>query len=115
MGLIFLAVLGLLSEQPRHGYDLIRDIEDRQSARGESGWSVEVLAARAEKHGLSLRDQLVEEGDTVRALEDAGAALLVLRSLYEEEVKGEQMSAFLSACRTMTLLSLSPFARAVLT
>jgi dihydroorotate dehydrogenase (fumarate) len=30
----------------------------------------------------------------VRALEDAGAAMIVLRSLYEEEITGEQMDAF---------------------
>jgi dihydroorotate dehydrogenase (fumarate) len=30
----------------------------------------------------------------VRSLEDAGAALLVLRSLFEEEITGEQMDAF---------------------
>src|SRR5258708_886418 len=40
---------------------------------------------------------LSDDLDTVRALEDAGAALLVLRSLYEEEITGEQMDAFLSA------------------
>lgn len=40
---------------------------------------------------------LGDDLDTVRALEDAGAALLVLRSLYEEEVTGEQMAGFLSA------------------
>ena len=40
---------------------------------------------------------LGDDLDTVRALEDAGAALLVLRSLYEEEIAGEQMDAFLSA------------------
>ena len=40
---------------------------------------------------------LGDDLDTVRALEDAGAALLVLRSLYEEEITGEQMDAFLSA------------------
>jgi dihydroorotate dehydrogenase (fumarate) len=38
---------------------------------------------------------LGDELDTVRALEDAGAAMLVLRSLFEEEITGEQMSAFL--------------------
>jgi dihydroorotate dehydrogenase (fumarate) len=38
---------------------------------------------------------LGDDLDTVRALEDAGAALLVLRSLYEEEIVGEQMDAFL--------------------
>ena len=38
-----------------------------------------------------LGDQL----DVVKSLEDAGAALLVLRSLYEEEITGEQMNDFL--------------------
>jgi dihydroorotate dehydrogenase (fumarate) len=37
---------------------------------------------------------LGDDLDTVRALEDAGAAMLVLRSLYEEEITGEQMDAF---------------------
>jgi dihydroorotate dehydrogenase (fumarate) len=37
---------------------------------------------------------LTNDLDTVRQLEDAGAAALVLRSLYEEEVTGEQMDAF---------------------
>ncbi|HET9360453.1 MAG TPA: dihydroorotate dehydrogenase-like protein [Vicinamibacterales bacterium] len=40
---------------------------------------------------------LGDDLETVRALEDAGAALLVLRSLYEEEITGEQMDAFLSS------------------
>ena len=34
---------------------------------------------------------------TVKALEDAGAAMLVLRSLYEEEITGEQIDAFMNA------------------
>jgi dihydroorotate dehydrogenase (fumarate) len=42
---------------------------------------------------------LGDDLDTVKALEDAGAALLVLRSLYEEEVTGEQMDAFLNVER----------------
>ena len=37
---------------------------------------------------------LGDDLDRVRALEDAGAALLVLRSLFEEEITGEQMDAF---------------------
>jgi len=37
---------------------------------------------------------LGDELDTVRALEDAGIAMLVLRSLYEEEITSEQMEAF---------------------
>ncbi len=37
---------------------------------------------------------LGDDLDTVKALEDAGAAMLVLRSLYEEEIVAEQMNAF---------------------
>jgi dihydroorotate dehydrogenase (fumarate) len=37
---------------------------------------------------------LGDELDRVRVLEDAGASLIVLRSLYEEEITGEQMDAF---------------------
>jgi len=38
---------------------------------------------------------LGDDLDRVRALEDAGAAMLVLRSLYEEEITGEQMDALM--------------------
>jgi len=37
---------------------------------------------------------LTDDVGTVRELEDAGAAAFVLRPLYEEQVTGEQMSAF---------------------
>jgi dihydroorotate dehydrogenase (fumarate) len=37
---------------------------------------------------------LTDDLDMVRELEDNGAAALVLRSLFEEEITGEQMSAF---------------------
>src|SRR6187455_1744793 len=40
---------------------------------------------------------LSDDLDTVKALEDAGAALLVLRSLYEEEITNEQMDGFINA------------------
>lgn len=53
--------------------------------------------------GLSLPHPLVvgagplgDDLDRVRQLEDHGAALIVLRSLYEEEITGEQMDAFLN-------------------
>jgi dihydroorotate dehydrogenase (fumarate) len=39
---------------------------------------------------------LGDDLDTVRALEDAGAAMLVLRSLDEEEITGEQMDALMN-------------------
>ncbi|HEY8225073.1 MAG TPA: dihydroorotate dehydrogenase-like protein [Pyrinomonadaceae bacterium] len=51
--------------------------------------------------GIPLRHPLVigsgsltNDLETVRELEDAGAAALVLRSLYEDEITGEQMAAF---------------------
>jgi dihydroorotate dehydrogenase (fumarate) len=54
--------------------------------------------------GLPLPHPLVvgagplgDDLDRVRQLEDNGASLLVLRSLYEEEITGEQISAFLHA------------------
>ena len=37
---------------------------------------------------------LTDDIDTVRKLADGGAAALVLRSLYEEEITREQMDAF---------------------
>jgi dihydroorotate dehydrogenase (fumarate) len=37
---------------------------------------------------------LADELDNARALEDAGASLIVMRSLFEEEITGEQMHAF---------------------
>jgi len=39
---------------------------------------------------------LGDEVDVAKALEDAGASLLVLRSLYEEEITGEQMDEFMN-------------------
>jgi len=38
---------------------------------------------------------LGDDLDTVKALEDAGAALIVLRSLFEEDIEGEQINAYL--------------------
>ena len=38
---------------------------------------------------------LTDDLDMARQLEDAGAAALTLRSLYEEEITGEQMSGLL--------------------
>ena len=40
---------------------------------------------------------LGDELDRVRVLEDFGASLIVLRSLYEEEITGEQMDGFFDA------------------
>jgi dihydroorotate dehydrogenase (fumarate) len=37
---------------------------------------------------------LTDDLDTVKQLEDAGAAALVLRSLYEEEITSEQLSSY---------------------
>jgi dihydroorotate dehydrogenase (fumarate) len=40
---------------------------------------------------------LTDDIDDARALEDQGAAAVVLRSMFEEEITGEQMSAFFSS------------------
>ncbi len=40
---------------------------------------------------------LTDDLDAVRKLEDAGASALVLRSLHEEEITGEQMAAFFAS------------------
>ncbi len=54
--------------------------------------------------GLSLKSPLIvgsspltEDLDTIRELEDAGAAALILPSLYEEQITGEQMADFFSS------------------
>lgn len=54
--------------------------------------------------GISLPNPLIigsslltNDLDTVRELEDEGAAALVLHSLYEEEINGEQMDAFFNS------------------
>src|SRR5678815_2724438 len=54
--------------------------------------------------GLSLKSPLIvgsspltQDLDTVRQLEDAGAAALILPSLYEEQITGEQMADFFSS------------------
>jgi len=58
---------------------------------------------------------LCDEPDTVRALEDAGAALLVLRSLFEEEIAGEQMDAFFNTeCHSGSFSEAETFAPAPL-
>ena len=56
---------------------------------------------KTEYLGMSLPHPLIvgsslltNDLDMVRQLEDEGAAALVLRSLYEEEITGEQMDAF---------------------
>jgi dihydroorotate dehydrogenase (fumarate) len=47
------------------------------------------------RHPLTIGSgSLTDDLETVRQLEDQGAAALVLRSLYEEDIAGEQMSAF---------------------
>ena len=40
---------------------------------------------------------LTDDIDTVKELVDSGAAALVLRSLYEEEITGEQMAGFFNS------------------
>jgi dihydroorotate dehydrogenase (fumarate) len=55
------------------------------------------LGLRLESPLMVGSGPLTDDLDTVRRLEDAGASAFVLRSLYEEQVNGEQMAAFFSS------------------
>ena len=43
---------------------------------------------------------LVDDLDTVRRLEDAGAAAIVMHSLFEEQITREQVATFATPSRT---------------
>ena len=55
--------------------------------------STEYLGFRLPHPFMAGASPLADELDTVRRLEDAGAPLIILRSLFEEQIVGEQMDA----------------------
>src|SRR5204862_5417890 len=72
----------------------------RSRHHGPSDWR-QVMNLSTTYLGMKLPSPLIvgsgplgDEIDNARALEDAGASMIVLRSLFEEEVVGEQMDAF---------------------
>ena len=62
------------------------------SPRGRRNLATTYLGLNLSHPLIAGAGPLTKDLDSVRALEDAGAAALVLPSLYEEEVVGEQMS-----------------------
>jgi dihydroorotate dehydrogenase (fumarate) len=56
--------------------------------------SITYLGLRLSSPLMPGASPLVDDLDTVRRLEDAGAAAIVMHSLFEEQIVGEQMAAF---------------------
>jgi DNA-binding PadR family transcriptional regulator len=74
-GRLRLYLLKLLDESPRHGYDVIRELEDRfMGLYSPSAGTVYPRLARLESEGLVTHD--VEEGRKVYRITDAGRAEL---------------------------------------
>ena len=81
----------------------------RAAARPSSGGEGGRMSLATTYLGMRLPHPLIvgsgpltDDLATVRALEDAGAAAFVLPPLYEEEIAGEQMSAFFHSEATAT-------------
>lgn len=79
-----LVLLKLIEEQPRHGYDLIRDIEERTSgAYAPSPGVIYPTLTMLDEMGL-IEEQKSEGAKKLYAITNAGKALLTER---EEEVE----------------------------
>ena len=90
-GRLRLYLLKLLDESPRHGYDVIRELEDRfMGLYSPSAGTVYPRLARLEAEGLVTHD--VEEGRKVYRITDAGRAELAERQGdlddLEQEIAG---------------------------
>jgi dihydroorotate dehydrogenase (fumarate) len=67
------------------------------SKKARSGLATTYMGLRLPHPLVVGSGPLTDSLEMVRKLEDAGAAAFVLRPLYEEEITGEQMSAFFNA------------------
>jgi DNA-binding PadR family transcriptional regulator len=90
-GRLRLYLLKLLDESPRHGYDVIRELEDRfMGLYSPSAGTVYPRLARLESEGLVTHD--VEEDRKVYRITDAGRAELAERQGdlddLEQEIAG---------------------------
>ena len=90
-GRLRLYLLKLLDESPRHGYDVIRELEDRfMGLYSPSAGTVYPRLARLEAEGLVTHH--VEEGRKVYQITDAGRAELQARQGdlddLEQEISG---------------------------
>jgi DNA-binding PadR family transcriptional regulator len=84
-GEVRLALLDLLGEQPRHGYDLIKALETRSGgAYRASAGTIYPTLQLLEDEGLALAEE--SEGKRVYRLTDAGRALLAEERETLEEI-----------------------------
>jgi DNA-binding PadR family transcriptional regulator len=75
-------VLELLAEGPRHGYDIIKGIEERRGVRPSAG-SVYPTLQLLEDGGFVTSDQI--DGKRVYTITDSGRALLADRATDPDE------------------------------
>jgi DNA-binding PadR family transcriptional regulator len=87
-GRLRLYLLKLLDEEPRHGYDVIRALEDRfMGLYAPSAGTVYPRLARLEAEGLVTHSE--EEGRKVYRITDAGRAELHQRADELADLEGE--------------------------
>lgn len=87
-GRLRLYLLRLLDESPRHGYDVIRELEDRfMGLYAPSAGTVYPRLARLEAEGLVTHS--VEEGRKVYRITDAGRAELGARQGEVDDIEEE--------------------------
>jgi DNA-binding PadR family transcriptional regulator len=91
-------LLGILAEGPRHGYDLMLEVERRTGMKPSPGSVYPTLQALEEGGFLKGRD---DEGKRVYEITESGRALLADRSEPTESADDEQAGA-------------APYARAML-
>jgi DNA-binding PadR family transcriptional regulator len=87
-GRLRLYLLKLLDESPRHGYDVIRELEDRfMGLYTPSAGTVYPRLARLESEGLVTHE--VTEGRKVYRITDAGRAELTARAGELDDLEAE--------------------------
>lgn len=87
-GRLRLYLLKLLDESPRHGYDVIRELEDRfMGLYSPSAGTVYPRLARLEAEGLVTHE--VVEGRKVYRITDAGRAELTARQAELDDLEQE--------------------------
>lgn len=87
-GRLRLYLLRLLDESPRHGYDVIRELEDRfMGLYAPSAGTVYPRLARLEAEGLVTHS--VEEGRKVYRITDAGRTELAARQGEVDDIEEE--------------------------
>lgn len=101
-GRLRLYLLKLLDESPRHGYDVIRELEDRfMGLYSPSAGTVYPRLARLESEGLVTH--VVSEGRKVYSITDAGRAELAARRSELDDLEADiagSVSDFADEIRT---------------